>query len=172
MFFEHLVAAARRGSLRRCAATTGSHARQHMRAGACIGSCDWPDCISGPTMTCPRPRPASSRQPCTPRYSRPVRRSLPHLHRDRVCCHIWTGTGSAATSGPRWSRAPARPLPHLFRDSAHPCHICTGTGLTPPTSAPGLGRTPPTCAVDLLLLAARSRYAIAAETTHARSYSS
>ena len=28
-------------------------------------------------------------------------------------------------------------LPHLHW--AHPCHICTGTGLTPATSAPGLG---------------------------------
>jgi hypothetical protein len=44
---------------------------------------------------------------------------------------------------------PGSPLPHLHRDRAHPCHICTGTGLTPahiwagtglalPTSAPGL----------------------------------
>jgi hypothetical protein len=31
------------------------------------------------------------------------------------------------------------PLPHLHRDWAHPSHICTETGLTPPTSAPGLG---------------------------------
>jgi hypothetical protein len=31
------------------------------------------------------------------------------------------------------------PLPHLHRDWAHPCHICIGTGLTPATSAPGLG---------------------------------
>ena len=30
-------------------------------------------------------------------------------------------------------------LPRLHRDWAHPSHICTGTGLTPPTSAPGLG---------------------------------
>jgi hypothetical protein len=30
------------------------------------------------------------------------------------------------------------PLPHLQRNLAHPCHICAGTGLTPPTSAPGL----------------------------------
>jgi hypothetical protein len=29
--------------------------------------------------------------------------------------------------------------PHLHRDRACPCHICTETGLTPPTSAPGLG---------------------------------
>jgi hypothetical protein len=29
--------------------------------------------------------------------------------------------------------------PHLQRDWAHPSHICTGTGLTPPTSATGLG---------------------------------
>jgi hypothetical protein len=32
-------------------------------------------------------------------------------------------------------------LPHLRRDWAHPCHICAGTGLTPATSAPGLGHT-------------------------------
>jgi hypothetical protein len=32
-----------------------------------------------------------------------------------------------------------RKLLHLHRDWAHPCHICTGTGLTPPTSAPGPG---------------------------------
>jgi hypothetical protein len=31
------------------------------------------------------------------------------------------------------------PRPHLRRDWAHPAHICAGTGLTPPTSAPGLG---------------------------------
>jgi hypothetical protein len=31
------------------------------------------------------------------------------------------------------------PLPHLRRDWAHPCHIGAGTGLTPPTFAPGLG---------------------------------
>ena len=35
--------------------------------------------------------------------------------------------------------AKASPLPHLHRDSAHHCHICTGTRLTPTTSAPGLG---------------------------------
>ncbi len=30
-------------------------------------------------------------------------------------------------------------LPHLRRDWAHRCHICTGTGPTLTTSAPGLG---------------------------------
>ena len=35
------------------------------------------------------------------------------------------------------------PLPHLRRDWAHPAHICTGTALTPPTSAPGLGSPRP-----------------------------
>ncbi len=30
-------------------------------------------------------------------------------------------------------------MPHLRRDWAHPCHICAATGLTPATSAPGLG---------------------------------
>ncbi len=32
----------------------------------------------------------------------------------------------------------ARILPRLRRDWAHPSHVCAGTGLTPPTSAPGL----------------------------------
>ncbi len=31
------------------------------------------------------------------------------------------------------------PLPHLRRDWAHRRHICAGTGLIPPRSAPGLG---------------------------------
>jgi E3 ubiquitin-protein ligase UBR3 len=31
----------------------------------------------------------------------------------------------------------------LHRDWAHPCHICTGTALTPATSAPGLGSANP-----------------------------
>jgi hypothetical protein len=31
--------------------------------------------------------------------------------------------------------------PHLHRDWARPCHICTGTGLTPPIYASGLGLT-------------------------------
>jgi hypothetical protein len=35
-------------------------------------------------------------------------------------------------------RAVRAPLPHRHRGSAHRCHICTGTGLTPATSAPGL----------------------------------
>jgi hypothetical protein len=31
------------------------------------------------------------------------------------------------------------PLPRLPRDWARPSHVCPGTGLAPPTSAPGLG---------------------------------
>ena len=37
---------------------------------------------------------------------------------------------------------PGSPHPHLRRDRAHPAHICTGTGLTLPTSAPGPGSPP------------------------------
>jgi hypothetical protein len=33
--------------------------------------------------------------------------------------------------------------PYLHRDWAHPAHICAGTGLAPPTSAPGLGSPRP-----------------------------
>ena len=36
-----------------------------------------------------------------------------------------------------------RAMPHLCRDRAHPCRICARTGLTPPTSAPGLGSPRP-----------------------------
>ena len=52
---------------------------------------------------------------------------------------------TAATSAPGLGsplphvRGLGSPLPHLHRDWAHPCHICTGAGLTPATSAPGLG---------------------------------
>ena len=68
---------------------------------------------------------------------------LPHLHRD------WAHPPTTSTPGL------GAPLPHLRRDWAHPCNICVGTGpallrchictvwgptgLTPPTSAPGLG---------------------------------
>jgi hypothetical protein len=49
----------------------------------------------------------------------------PHLHRGSPTSapvHICAGTGA-----------------HLHRDWAHRCHICTGTGRTAATSAPGLG---------------------------------
>ncbi len=45
---------------------------------------------------------------------------------------------TAATSAPGLGS----PRPHLRRGWAHPAYICAGTGLTPPTSAPG----PPHCA--------------------------
>ena len=51
--------------------------------------------------------------------------------------------GSTGKSGRRGSVSKedpvGSPLPHLHRDRARPCHICTGTGLTPPTSPPGRG---------------------------------
>ena len=53
--------------------------------------------------------------------------------------------------------APRPLVPHLHQDWARPCHICactshrchvcTGTGLTPATSAPGQGSPSPTSAV-------------------------
>jgi hypothetical protein len=39
----------------------------------------------------------------------------------------------------RKSRATRFACPHLRRDWAHPCHICTRSGLTPATSVPGVG---------------------------------
>jgi hypothetical protein len=89
---------------------------------------------------------------------------LPHLHRDgahpsHICtgtglvlCHIcaWTwpsppptsasGLGSRlATSDQDW----APTLPHMHRSGLPSCRICAGLGLTPPTSAPGLGSPRP-----------------------------
>jgi hypothetical protein len=94
---------------------------------------------------------------------------LSHLRRDRAHpCNICAETGcTAATSAPGLgsplpTSAPglgshrphlrrdwARPLPHLRRDWAHRCHICAGTGLPPPTSAPGLGLPAATSAPGL-----------------------
>ncbi len=53
-----------------------------------------------------------------------------------VCEHHWSTPVSSCGGRQRVSGSP---LPHLHRDWARPCHICTGTGLTPATSAPGLG---------------------------------
>ena len=57
--------------------------------------------------------------------------------------------GKPAQSSPRaFARAPTRPAvhrhhrPHLHRDWAHPCHICTGTGLTPVHICTGTGARP------------------------------
>jgi hypothetical protein len=47
--------------------------------------------------------------------------------------------------------------PHRHRDWAHPCHIGTGTGLTPATSAPGLGSPLPHCAGTACLQASPLR---------------
>jgi hypothetical protein len=43
---------------------------------------------------------------------------------------------------PARQRQTGSPLPHLHQDWAHPCHTCAETGLTPATSAPGLGPPP------------------------------
>ena len=47
------------------------------------------------------------------------------------------------------------PPPHLHLDWAHPWHICTGTGLVPPTSAPGSGSSPLAAAPELRSLLQR-----------------
>jgi hypothetical protein len=59
------------------------------------------------------------------------------------------GLGTPSTSAPGLGS----PRPHLHRDWAHPAHICTGAGLTPPTSAPG---PPPTARQVRLALAAEA----------------
>ena len=49
----------------------------------------------------------------------------------------------AAADGAGDSRARDDRLGRPARACTHPCHICTGTGLTPATSAPGLGSPMP-----------------------------
>ncbi len=67
------------------------------------------------------------------------------LPRPCPCTHGAPVRGTPATSAPGLGSR----LPHLLRDWAHPCHICSGTGLAPPTSAPGLGPPLPTFAPGL-----------------------
>jgi hypothetical protein len=79
----------------------------------------------------------------------PDRRARPHQPPCVHCsaaCPAQTYTNASASWPGRGRLAPATsapglgsPVPHLHRVRAHPCHICTGTGLTPATSAPGLG---------------------------------
>jgi hypothetical protein len=64
-----------------------------------------------------------------------------------VSCVVCGGTGRRELTAAyriiaAWNSAlPGNrvPLPRLHRDWAHRCHICTGTGFTPASSAPGLG---------------------------------
>ena len=96
-----------------------------------------------------------------PQAARPLR--APCVYVERPCAHSIQARGPP--SALRWCRYPRRrrlvaqaapvrgespaarlphataapglrsPPPHLHRDWAHPCHSCTGTGLTPATSA-------------------------------------
>ncbi len=52
----------------------------------------------------------------------------------RACATQYAGLAPCPTSAPGLVSLP----PHLHRDWAHPCHICTGTGLTPATPGPRL----------------------------------
>ena len=90
---------------------------------------------------------------CALRASERVHRFV--LQTDSLLALAERGRGATFKVGsPAAASAPAlgSPLPHLHRDWAHPCHVCTGTGLTTaaferwtapnaPTSAPGLGRS-------------------------------
>jgi hypothetical protein len=51
--------------------------------------------------------------------------------------------GLAPLPDPARPSRPGSPPPDRRQDRAHPTHICAGTGLTPPTSAPGPGSPPP-----------------------------
>jgi hypothetical protein len=58
-----------------------------------------------------------------------------------MLCDPGESAGALRSRAHRGGAAQARtgsPRPHLHRERAHPAHICAGTGLTPPASAPGL----------------------------------
>ncbi len=83
--------------------------------------------------------------------------ALAHMRWHECCPGACAGTKGAHPT-PHLRRDRAHPTPHLRRDRAHPTtchilpgtlitlatsavpHICAGTGLTPTTSAPGLGK--------------------------------
>jgi hypothetical protein len=56
---------------------------------------------------------------------------------------VWQSRRRHAPRQRQRARALFGSVPHLRRDWVHPAHICTGTGLTPATSASGLGPTRP-----------------------------
>ena len=58
---------------------------------------------------------------------------------ERALVSAWSRKLGRVATKLRRTSAVRSALPHLHRDWARPCHICTGTGLAPATSAPGLG---------------------------------
>ena len=65
------------------------------------------------------------------------KRTRTHTH-THTCTHTYTHTRRATrtTTHARSDGGHAgSPLPRLHRDRAHPCHICTGTELTPATTS-------------------------------------
>ena len=98
----------------------------------------------------PRPRPAVA--------DRARRASMhAHTHRASVCICRRADLRARRRGGtagrlicrrplPRFALGLGSPLPHPRHDWAHPSHICTGTGFTPPTVCTGTGLTPPTSA--------------------------
>jgi hypothetical protein len=54
------------------------------------------------------------------------------------CASVWQSPSSMSVAIVRYHPSPcARACPRLRRDSAHPSHICAGTGRDAATSAPG-----------------------------------
>ncbi len=98
-----------------------------------------PNRLSPPPPPFPRPPPSADAR-ASGRSSRPTHLCLPRT--------VLGGAGHQRAKGARRQVAgaagplcegAARPCPHLHRDWARRCHMCAGTGLTPATSAPGLG---------------------------------
>ncbi len=115
----------------------GKHASTHAHTQACAACLSrrplWLHRFRFGAPSRPRRIPRHRRAP--PTRSRRRRRSRPRP------------TPTASLRSKRWSSEARfsrlrriRTPPHLHRDRAHPCHICTGTGLTPATSAQGLAR--------------------------------
>jgi hypothetical protein len=77
----------------------------------------------------------------------PRQRMLPRLDRAPATSERDHAAAAAGVAAPALCAVSAaeslQASPHLRRDWAHPAHICAGTGVTPPTSAPGPGSPRP-----------------------------
>jgi len=129
-------------------------AARHAAPRGCAGATSAPPATTMMTTTTTatgshRP-PARTARPSEAARRRRRRRRRPPSDRTPSRSRTFGGARSCACSSTRSLRRSAleaiarrRSLPHLRRDWAHPRHIRTGTGLTPATSAPGLGSPPP-----------------------------
>ena len=111
--------------------------RAHALPNICTGT--WASCHYPGGSAHPRTLQVSGMGLDAPRPHTP-RRIGPHTRDPHTCAIQRTPGGDRRVANWRPSK----------RDWAPPSHICTVTGLTPPTSAPGLGSPPTVSALGLI----------------------